>query len=308
MYRKGLQVSSKTRTSASTFSEKARTTVLADGVSARPFCLSLLALTLLVSCSGRHITIPERSLEQREVIHETKLNNKSETRYTKPPVSQETVPAARSPEPPVIQGTSEAQRPPVQSSAEKKQIIASWYGPDFHGKLTASGEVYNMNDYTCAHKELPFGTKLNVLNTRSNKEVECLVNDRGPFIAGRDLDLSYAAAKKIDMIGTGTAPVVIEPVGRDMRYVKYIRESGPADGILTIQVASFKDASNARRLKTALEMTHSNVYIMEANVGGSRYFRVRMGKFSSRGDAYKAGSPLANEGYEVLITRYEQGI
>jgi len=288
-----LQVSSKTRTSASTFSEKARTSVSADSVSARPFCLSLLVLTLLVSCSGRHITIQERSLEQREVIHETKLNNRPAAEPSAPAADREKV---------------EAQRPSIQSRAERKQIIASWYGPDFHGKLTASGEVYNMYDYTCAHKEYPFGTKLNVLNTRSNKEVECLVNDRGPFVAGRDLDLSYAAAKKIDMIGTGTAPVMIELVGRDMRYVKYIREGGPSDGMLTIQVASFRDASNARRLKTALEMTHGNVYIMETNVGGSRYFRVRLGKFSSKGDAYKTGGPLANEGYEVLITRYEQGI
>src|SRR5574340_541002 len=87
---------------------------------------------------------------------------------------------------------------------EAKYIVASWYGPDFHGKLTSSGEPYNMHANTCAHKEYPFGTKLKVTNIANNKNVECTVNDRGPFIPGRDLDLSYACAKEIELICPGT--------------------------------------------------------------------------------------------------------
>ncbi|MBA4349463.1 MAG: hypothetical protein C0415_05685 [Thermodesulfovibrio sp.] len=190
---------------------------------------------------------------------------------------------------------------------DRKQVIASWYGPDFHGRPTASGELFNMYDLTCAHREYPFGTKLKVVSTLNSKEVECIVNDRGPFVTGRDLDLSYASAKKIDLIGPGTALVMIEPVGRDLRYVKYIRY-GASDGTLTIQVGSFKDESNAKRLKMALELNYKNVYIMNANVKGEQYYRVRIGKFSSKNEAYSAGKLLADEGYSVLITKYEQQI
>ena len=190
---------------------------------------------------------------------------------------------------------------------ERKYITASWYGPDFHGKPTACGELFNMHALTCAHKEYPFGTKLRVVNSQNSKEVECIVTDRGPFIAGRDLDLSYAAAKKIDLVGPGTSTVMIEPIGRDLRYVKYIRY-GVSDGVLTIQIGSFKDESNARRLKMALELRYKNAYIMEANVGGSKYYRVRIGKYNSKGDASKIGGALAEEGYNVLVTRFEQQI
>ncbi len=190
---------------------------------------------------------------------------------------------------------------------DRKNVVASWYGPDFHGRPTSSGELFNMYALTCAHKEYPFGTKLKVVNTKNSKEVECIVNDRGPFIAGRDLDLSYAAAKKIDLVGPGTSSVMLEPVGRDLRYVKYIRY-GALNGTLTIQVGSFKDESNAKRLKMALELNHKNVYVIEANVGGSKYYRVRIGKFNSRADAAKIGNALANEGYNVMVTKFEQQI
>lgn len=190
---------------------------------------------------------------------------------------------------------------------DRKMVVASWYGPDFHGRPTSSGELFNMYALTCAHKEYPFGTKLKVVNPQNNKDVECVVNDRGPFIPGRDLDLSYAAAKKIDLVGPGTGAVMIEPLGRDLRYVKYIRY-GVSSGTLTIQVGSFKDESNAKRLKTALELNYKHVYIIEANVGGAKYYRVRIGKFNNKADAQKTGNALATEGYNVLITKYEQQI
>lgn len=190
---------------------------------------------------------------------------------------------------------------------DRKVIVASWYGPEFHGRPTSSGEMFNMYALTCAHREYPFGTKLKVVNPHNNKEVECIVNDRGPFIPGRDLDLSYAAAKKIDLLGAGVAPVMVEVVGRDLRYVKYVRYDATSS-TLTIQVGSFRDESNARRLKMALELNYKNVYIMEANVGGAKYYRVRVGKFNNNADAQKIGNALANEGYNVLITKFEQQI
>lgn len=88
--------------------------------------------------------------------------------------------------------------------------VASYYGKGFHGKKTANGEIFDMNDLTAAHKTLPFGTTLRVTNLNNNKTVEVRINDRGPFVKNRIIDLSYAAAKRIDMIGTGTARVKLE--------------------------------------------------------------------------------------------------
>lgn len=192
-------------------------------------------------------------------------------------------------------------------TGESRTIVASWYGPEFNGKPTSSGELFDMYAFTCAHREYPFGTRLHVVNLKNNKDVECTVNDRGPFVAGRDLDLSYACAKKIDLIGTGTAAVLIEPVGRDMRYVKYVRYGTPGS-IATIQLGSFTDEANAERLKTALELRHTDVYILQASINGATYYRVRIGKFTARAEAASVGKALADEGYNVLITRYERQI
>ena len=84
---------------------------------------------------------------------------------------------------------------------------ASYYGREAHGKATASGEKFNMNAYTAAHKTLPFGTKVRVTNLTNKKSVVVRINDRGPFVAGRIIDLSYAAAKKIKMLDAGVADV-----------------------------------------------------------------------------------------------------
>lgn len=88
--------------------------------------------------------------------------------------------------------------------------LASYYGPEFHGKSTASGEIFDQHDLTCAHRDLPFGTRVRVTNTKNNRSVIVRVNDRGPWVRGRVIDLSYAAAKKIGMLGDGVVRVKIE--------------------------------------------------------------------------------------------------
>ncbi|MBX3598357.1 MAG: septal ring lytic transglycosylase RlpA family protein [Rhizobiaceae bacterium] len=89
---------------------------------------------------------------------------------------------------------------------------ASWYGPGFHGRSTANGERFNQSGMTAAHKHLPFGTKLRVTNKRNGKSVVVRINDRGPFIRGRVLDLSKGAAKQIGMLRSGSAPVCMAKV------------------------------------------------------------------------------------------------
>ncbi len=91
--------------------------------------------------------------------------------------------------------------------------IASWYGPNFHGKKTSNGEIYNMYAFTAAHKTLPMNTIVKVTNLRNHKSVIVRINDRGPFVADRIIDLSYAAGKKIGLNVSGTAPVKLEVVG-----------------------------------------------------------------------------------------------
>ena len=188
----------------------------------------------------------------------------------------------------------------------KTYAVASWYGKKFHGRPTSSGEIYNMYGYTCAHKEYPFGTRLKVTYPESNKSVECVVNDRGPFIKGRDLDLSYAAAKKIGLIGPGTDRVLLEILGRDSSYVKKVNISAiRREGPFAIQFGAFTNGINAIRLKKALNLKFKNVYIQEANITGIKYYRVRVGNFDNLDDAIILAEELSEEGYQVIVIKAE---
>lgn len=95
----------------------------------------------------------------------------------------------------------------------KDRGIASWYGKEFHGKLAANGEIFDMTAYTAAHRKLPLGTIVRVLNLNNGKSVEVRINDRGPYVAGRMLDLSHAAARELGMVEAGTTAVQIEVIG-----------------------------------------------------------------------------------------------
>jgi rare lipoprotein A len=92
----------------------------------------------------------------------------------------------------------------------RQEGIASWYGTEFDGRPTASGEIFDSSQFTAAHPNLPFGTILKVTNTQNNREVQVRVNDRGPFVSARIIDVSRAAAQALDMLATGTAPVILE--------------------------------------------------------------------------------------------------
>jgi len=195
---------------------------------------------------------------------------------------------------------------PLASNADYDEIgVASWYGKKFHGRKTANGETYNMYAMTCAHKEFPFGTRLRVTYLKNNKSVVVTVNDRGPFIAGRDLDLSYAAARKIGLIKTGVGRVKIEYLGRDLRYVKRIKYTSSVSGPFTIQIGSFREKANADRLKQGLGIKYQSVYITTARVSGQKFYRVRIGSFNNRDSAHSLARSLAEEGYSVFVTKKE---
>lgn len=184
--------------------------------------------------------------------------------------------------------------------------VASWYGKDFHGKPTSSGEIFNMHANTCAHKQYPFGTRLKVTNTTNNKSVVCLVNDRGPFVDGRDIDLSYAVARDIGLIGPGVSPVLLEVEGRDDSYIRRVKvQSVEKTGPFVIQIGSFTEGVNAVRLKTGLDLKHNNVYIQEAELKGVKYFRVRIGNYDDFNNALSVAQQLGQEGYQSIILKAE---
>lgn len=191
-----------------------------------------------------------------------------------------------------------------QGKTAKFFLIASWYGPDFQGRPTSSGETFDMNALTCAHKEYPFGTKLKVTNTSNGKSVECIVNDRGPFIKGRDIDLSYAAARQIDLIAPGIASVQIEILGRDSSYVRTVKvQSADKRGPFAIQVGAFSDSVNAVRLKVSLRLKYANAQIQETEVKGVTWYRVRVGNFDQFSQAMEIAEQLGQEGYPALIVK-----
>ena len=159
---------------------------------------------------------------------------------------------------------------------------ASWYGPDFHGKLTSSGEVYDMYAMTAAHKTLPMNTVVRVTNLETNAQSIVRINDRGPFVESRIIDLSYSAAKEVGIIKHGSAEVRLEVLGfepGDMRTIDMVRISqGPKESVLTsffVQIGSFERFEGA--LITRQKYSNFKGYsaiIKDTEYNNKRLFRV----------------------------------
>ena len=175
--------------------------------------------------------------------------------------------------------------------------IASWYGPGFHGKTTASGIIYNQHDLTAAHQTLPLGTRVLVTNLDNGRSIEVLINDRGPFAKGRIIDLSYAAAESLGMIGPGTIPVRIEVVGSRADKISFIKDSLD----YTLQLGSFSVLENARQLRDRVAAKFSDVAIVPLNTATSTFYRVQLGQFSSRSSAEEQARRVTQAGYSVVI-------
>lgn len=166
--------------------------------------------------------------------------------------------------------------------------IASWYGKDFHGKTTSNGEVYNMYGMTAAHKVLPFGTQLRVTNLDNGKSIMVRVNDRGPFVANRIIDLTKSGAEQLDMIGPGTAKVRLESVGTIVGQV-----GDDLTGNFYVQVGSFVIKENAHNLAKALQKKGKPsrvVFVPDLN-----FHRVQIGPYSSLSSAENAANALQGE-------------
>lgn len=172
-------------------------------------------------------------------------------------------------------------------SGYRERGVASWYGKKFHGKPTSSRETYDMYAMTAAHKTLPLPSYVRVTNLRNNRSVIVRVNDRGPFVSNRIIDLSYAAAERLDMIRDGTSLVEVTTIGfdelesdepaRQVRLEDAAETLSPAATIY-LQVGAFGDAENARRRFSMLrDGGVGPAFVHEDAAGSGALYRVRIG-------------------------------
>jgi rare lipoprotein A len=145
--------------------------------------------------------------------------------------------------------------------------LASWYGHPYHGRASASGEIYDMEKLTAAHRTLPFGTWVRVSNLDNRKVVDVRINDRGPFVASRVIDLSHAAARQIGMIGPGTAKVRLTIIEAPV---------AAATAFFGVQVGAFKDRDNAERIRREMEQRYGAAR-MQLRQGDPAVWRVIVG-------------------------------
>lgn len=180
--------------------------------------------------------------------------------------------------------------------------LASWYGRDFHGRKTSNGEIYNMHAMTAAHKTLPLGIFVKVKNLRNGREAVVRLNDRGPFVDNRVIDLSYSAAKKIDIVGPGTAPVRIEVLGvpsTEKRTGKIVYQTPALKEIsgFAVQVGAFSASENARQFAGRLGSRFGPANIQSIGIKGKRFYRVQVGRYPSMEAAEEARLHIQRRGY-----------
>ena len=170
--------------------------------------------------------------------------------------------------------------------------LASWYGPGFHGRDTSSREIYNMYELTAAHQTLPFGTWVVVTNLDNGRSVRVKINDRGPFVKGRIIDLSLAAARVLGMVGPGVIPVridVLPEISPPLHLPEY-----------SVQVGSFTQERNAVKLLHRLTPSYPDVYITRFSTANQVYFRVRI-RAGNQERALALAKRLTRQGFSVLL-------
>lgn len=171
--------------------------------------------------------------------------------------------------------------------------IASWYGPRFHGRRTANGEIYNQNEFTAAHRTLPFNTLVRVENVSNGKSVVVRINDRGPYIGDRIIDLSKKAAQQLDMVSIGTTEVNLLILDPDLEFSKekFLVER------FTLQLGSFSKAEHADLIASDLPGSR----VAEVKIDDRVYFRVYYGLFATRREAEDVMQFIVNKGHTGFV-------
>ena len=198
-----------------------------------------------------------------------------------------------------------ASRPPVSAPARTphavrgttEEGVASWYGHPYHGRATTSGEVYDMHKLTAAHRTLPLGTRVRVQNLSNGREVEVRINDRGPFVESRVIDLSLAAARRIAMVGPGTARVRLRVLGSS---------GAPAGGFFAVQVGSFRNLDNANRLRQSLEQEYGATFLRKYESPQGLFYRVLVGRQNDLSGAERLAEKFRADGLAPLVVRVDE--
>jgi len=213
-----------------------------------------------------------------------------------------------------------------QAHGYKEVGIASWYGDPFHGKRTSSGETYDMHTVSAAHKLLPLGTYVRVKNLENNRSIDLRINDRGPFIQGRIIDLSYAAAQQLGVVRPGTVKVEVTALGTpaqvqrsesvtDTIFGGLFGESEPEtviykpadyyNGNFTVQVGAFGDLKNAQNLSENLKKTYGHAQVVPSQRGDQKFYRVLVGRWNNLDLAQQYESNLKEKGFPGAFTLAE---
>lgn len=196
----------------------------------------------------------------------------------------------------------------------KTNVTVSYYADAFHGKKTSSGETFNMYDFTCAHKMLPFGTKVKVTNLKNGKSVIVRVNDRGPFVKTREMDLSKAAAVNLGMIGSGTAKANLEIISLGKNTKQSEQTAKKACQLAGIAYNSnfsnsVKSASGTKSASVA--SSSSNSSIKQASGSASKsddsLWDIQVGSFSSKSNANNLAQKLLRDGFSDVVFQNQKG-
>ena len=176
---------------------------------------------------------------------------------------------------------------------------ASWYGKKFHGKKTSSGEVYNMYQLSAAHKTLPIPSYIEVINLANNKSLVVRVNDRGPFVGTRILDLSYAAAKELGFVSQGTTQIKIKSITK----ITAAEQASKSQGQVYLQTGVYSQQANALQAKVTLE---SKGYQVKVDNSDERLYKVKVGPYTTAVIAFNEKQGLEKILHQPVMLVTEQ--
>ena len=191
---------------------------------------------------------------------------------------------------------------PGSVSSSELEGNASYYAEPYHGRRTASGEIFDTyRGLTAAHRTLPFHTLVRVTNKTNGREVDVTINDRGPFIDGRVIDLSLRAAREIDLVRTGIAPVKLKILGSGDSQRK--AAAAPAGPMYAVQVGAFENRKTAEDLKKTLENRKYQEVSIQTSSADKTLYRVRIGRESDIQAAEKLAAALNKDGFKPFVVR-----
>ena len=190
-----------------------------------------------------------------------------------------------------------APQAPQAVIGETEEGMASWYGHPYHGRPTSSGEIYDMEKMTAAHRTLPLGTRISVENLTNGRQVEVRINDRGPFARDRILDLSHAAATQMAMVGPGSARIRLRVIGLPDAIIP---------GFFAVQVGAFQNRDNAEQLRERLAREYGSAFIQNYDSPRGLFYRVRVGRENAEAGAEGLSEKLQREGFTPFVVRVDE--